>query len=90
MPDAAVVNISTRCTAEDARAGATPSAPTMSVLAMTPKAMPSAPSTSCAANPTAMKGSSPAQSMLVSQSTQVAFSLSCPSCARARNVRQQR
>lgn len=54
MPDAPVVNISTKWTAAEARAGATPMTLTSSVLQMTPKAMPSAPSTNCAAKPTAI------------------------------------
>ena len=54
MPDAPVVNNSTKCTPADARAGATPMTLTSKVLQMTPKAIPSAPSTNCAAKPTAM------------------------------------
>ena len=54
IPEAAVVNTSTRWTLAEARCGGTPSAVTINVLAMTPNAMPSAPSTSCAVKPIAM------------------------------------
>src|SRR5262245_54305530 len=54
--DAAVVKLSTACTPADAAAGVTPRL-SRSVLEMTPNAMPSAPSTSCAKKPTATNGS---------------------------------
>src|SRR6476469_6744117 len=56
MPETQVVKVSTVWTPADAAAGATPRL-IRSVLEITPNAMPSAPSTICAAMPTAMKGS---------------------------------
>ena len=55
-PLVALVKHSTMCTRCEARAGGTPSTPTSSVFMITPNAMPSAPSTSCAAKPTPMNG----------------------------------
>ena len=62
IPDVAVVKHSTTWTRCEASAGGTPSTPTINALEITPKAMPSAPSTSCAAKPTAMNGQSEARS----------------------------
>ena len=53
-PDAAVVKISAICTMALACAGAVPKL-SMTVVAVTPNAMPSAPSTSWASNPTKKK-----------------------------------
>ena len=50
-----MVNTSTAWTLAEAAAGSTPRL-TSKVLEITPNAMPSAPSTSCAAKPTRMKG----------------------------------
>ena len=58
MPETAVVKHSTRWTRCDATAGGRPITATSKVFEITPKAMPSAPSTSCAAKPTAINGSS--------------------------------
>ena len=60
IPEAPVVNTSTAWTLAEAAAGGTPRL-TSRVLEITPNAMPSAPSTSCAANPTRMKGSRSAE-----------------------------
>src|SRR5690606_21639543 len=62
MPETPVVKLSTMCTPAEAVAGGTPSTLTSRVLEMTPKAIPSAPSTSWAAKPTAMNGSKAAKS----------------------------
>ena len=56
IPDAAVVKVSTACTLADATAGGTPITVTSRVELITPKAMPSAPSTTCAAKPIATNG----------------------------------
>ena len=58
IPDTAVVNTSTTWIRADAVAGGTPITATSRVLQITPNAMPSAPSTSCAAKPIRMKGNS--------------------------------
>ena len=50
-----MVKVSTVCTLAEAAAGGTP-AEMSKVLEMVPKAMPTAPSTSCAAKPMARKG----------------------------------
>ncbi len=55
MPDTAVVNVSALCTPADAAAGGTPMLIRI-VLEIWPKAMPSAPSTNCAAKPIRMNG----------------------------------
>ena len=65
MPDVAVVKHSTTWTRCEASAGGTPITPTSKVLEMTPKAMPSAPSTACAAKPTAMNGNKALRSMFM-------------------------
>jgi hypothetical protein len=57
MPETAVVKVSTAWTPAEADAGGTPSE-SSKVFEMTPNAMPSAPSTICAAKPTAAKASS--------------------------------
>ncbi len=62
-PEAAVVKVSTAWTLADAIAGDTPMTLTSNVLLISPKAIPSAPSTTCAAKPTAMKGSRPTMSI---------------------------
>ena len=56
MPETAVVKVSAVWTPADAAAGGTPMLISR-VLEIWPKAMPSAPSTSCAAKPIRMKGS---------------------------------
>ena len=56
MPDAAVVKVSTAWTLAEATAGGTPITLTSRCRLITPNAMPSAPSTICAAKPTAMNG----------------------------------
>jgi hypothetical protein len=55
MPDTQVVKVSTVCTPAEAAAGATPRL-ISKVLEMTPNAIPSEPSTSCAAKPAATNG----------------------------------
>ena len=60
IPEAPVVKTSTAWTLAEAAAGGTPRL-ISKVLEITPNAMPSAPSTSWAANPTRMKGSSSAK-----------------------------
>ncbi|PSK62419.1 hypothetical protein B0E53_05666 [Micromonospora sp. MH33] len=57
IPAARVVPISARCTEAEAAAGATP-AKSSRVEEVSPYAMPSAPSTSCAASPTRARTSS--------------------------------
>ena len=58
----------TRWMRADAVAGGTPITATSKVLQITPNAMPSAPSTSCAANPIRMKGNSAARSKVARSS----------------------
>ncbi len=68
MPETAVVKVSTAWTPADAAAGGTPSE-SRSVFEITPNAIPSAPSTICAAKPMAAKASS------ISRSTAVSISI---------------
>ena len=56
MPEAAVVKVSTAWTLAEATAGGRPITLTSNVELIRPNAMPSAPSTSCAAKPIAMNG----------------------------------
>ena len=67
-PDAAVVKVSTAWTLAEATAGGTPITVTNRVELITPNAMPSAPSMTCAAKPIAMNGSTWDQSIAVRKS----------------------